>query len=293
MELRYQREATVGFLLIVAAALFVWGMIWLTGHQVRNGTSLEVAFTDVSGLKVGDPVRTSGVDVGQVERIHLVAPGRVLVFLRLQVPQRPRRDASAVVRALDYFGAHYVDYNPGTPSEPALVGDSVAGQKEVALAQMVENLTTPGREALVGASQFLSSQNAAALRALLIDARSAVNKLGDAAHAPSQEAAQAMASLRDLLNQLGQVVGGDAATQTVENMRDATRNLAQVTATLERTTVSLDSILAKVNAGRGSVGKMVNDTTLVTDLHGTMAALTDLLTDLKAHPGRYVHVSVF
>jgi phospholipid/cholesterol/gamma-HCH transport system substrate-binding protein len=293
MELRYQREATVGFLLIVAAVLFVYGMIWLSGHQVRSGTILEVAFTDVSGLKVGDPVRTSGVDVGQVERIRLVAPGRVLVFLKLQEPQQPRRDASAVVRALDYFGAHFVDYDPGTPSEPLLTADSIVGQKEVALTQLVENLTTPGREALVGASRVLSAQNAAALRALLIDARSAVNKLGDAAHAPSQEAAQAMASLRDLLNQLGQVVGGEAATQTVDNMRDATHNLAQVTATLEKTTVSLDSILAKINAGRGSVGRMVNDTTLVTDLHGTMAALTDLLTDLKAHPGRYVHVSVF
>lgn len=293
MELRYQREATVGLLLIVAAVLFVFGMIWLSGHQVRSGKILEVAFTDVSGLKIGDPVRTSGVDVGQVQNVRLVAPGRVLVFLKLEVPQRPRRDASAVVRSLDMFGAHYVDYDPGTPSEPPLTRDSLTGQRETDLTQLVSDLTTPGRQTLQNASQFLSPQNAASLRALLTDARAAVTQLGNSVDAPSKAAAEAMTSLRDLLQQLDQVVGGDAMTQTMSNMRDATRNLTQLTATLQRTTATLDSILVKVNAGRGSVGRMVNDTTLVTDLHAATAALTDLLTDLKAHPGRYVHVSVF
>jgi phospholipid/cholesterol/gamma-HCH transport system substrate-binding protein len=293
MELRYQREALVGVFLIVAAVLFVFGMSWLRGRQMTHGTSIEIAFTDVSGLKVGDPVRTSGVDVGQVERIRLVAPGRVLVVLNLAEPNRPRRDAKAVVRALDYFGAHYVDYDPGSPTEPLLAKDSIAGQQEVGLGQLVENLTTPGRQALVNASEFLSPRNAADLRALLVSARAAVAKLGNAAQAPSQEAARAMASLADLMQQLNQVVGGDAATQTMENMRDATHNLAQVTATLQQTTVALDSIMAKINTGRGSMGRVVNDTTLVTDLHGVTTALTELLTDLKAHPGRYVHVSVF
>ncbi len=293
MELRYRREASVGLLLIVAAALFVYGMIWLSGHQVHRGSILEVAFTDVSGLKVGDPVRTSGVDVGQVERIRLVAPGRVLAYLKLAVPQRPRQDASVVVRALDMFGAHFVDYDPGTPAAPLLAGDSLMGRREVDLTALVEGLTTPGRQTLQNAAQFLSPQNAAALRALLTDARTAVNQLGSSVDAPSREAARAMASLRDLLQQLDQVVGGDAMSQTMSNMRDVTHNLAQVTATLEKTTVSLDSILTKVNTGRGSIGKMVNDTTLVTDLHAATTALTELLTDLKAHPGRYVHVSVF
>ena len=293
MELRYRREATVGLLLIVAAALFVYGMIWLTGHQVHGGTLLEVSFTDVSGLKVGDPVRTSGVDVGQVESIRLTSPGQVVVYLKLAVPQRPRQDASATVRSLDLFGAHFVDYDPGTPAAPLLQHDSLAGRREVELQTMVEDLTTPGRQTLQNASNFLSPQNAAALRALLADARTAVTQLGSSVDAPSREAARAMESLRDLLQQLDQVVGGDAMAQTMNNMRDATRNLAQMTATLQKTTVALDSILVKVNTGRGSVGRMVNDTTLVTDLHAATAALTELLTDLKAHPGRYVHVSVF
>ncbi len=293
MELRYRREATVGLLLIIASVVFVLGLIWLQGRTLERGTRVEIAFTDVSGLKVGDPVRTSGVSVGEVADIRLVAPGRVIVTLNLGHGRRPRRDAQAVVRAADFFGARYVDYDPGTPGQPPLSGDSIAGQREVGIDQMMAGIADPGRQALVNAAQFLSPQNAAALRSLLTEARAAVAKLGDAATAPSQQAARAMASLTELLQQLDQVVGGEAASQTIANMRDASRNLAAVTATLRHTTASLDSVLTKVNTGRGSLGRLVNDTTMTSDLHHASVALTELLTDLKAHPGRYVHVSVF
>jgi phospholipid/cholesterol/gamma-HCH transport system substrate-binding protein len=57
--------------------------------------------------------------------------------------------------------------------------------------------------------------------------------------------------------------------------------------------VALDSILVKINSGRGSIGRMVNDTTMVADLHAATSALTELLTDIKANPKRYINVRVF
>jgi phospholipid/cholesterol/gamma-HCH transport system substrate-binding protein len=99
--------------------------------------------------------------------------------------------------------------------------------------------------------------------------------------------------VRKVFQRLDLLLGNDATAQTLQGMRDASRNLAQVTATLERTTVSLDSILTKINTGRGSIGRMVNDTTMVADLHAATSALTELLTDIKANPKRYISVRVF
>ena len=120
MELRYRREAVVGVFIIVAAAVFVLGMIWLRGKSLTSGERVEIVFSDVSGLKVGDPVRTSGVTVGQVQDIQLVSPGKVHVYLELTAAKAPRADARAVVRALDFFGARYVDYDPGIAAQFAL-----------------------------------------------------------------------------------------------------------------------------------------------------------------------------
>ena len=293
MELRYRREAAVGVLIIAAVAVFVFGMIWLRGKSLRTGTLVEIVFSNVAGLKVGDPVRTSGVTVGQVREIRLVAPGKVDVSVELSVAKPPRRDARAVVRALDFFGARYVDYDPGIAAQPLAAADSIPGSREPDMGEMLAGVANPGRAALANAEQFLSPEAAQQLRALLADARTAVGQLGTATQTGSQEAGAALLDLRKVLQRLDLMLGSDATTETLQGMRDASRNLAQVTATLQRTTVSLDSILMKINTGRGSIGRMVNDTTLVTDLHAASAALTELLTDLKANPGRYIHLKVF
>ena len=293
MELRYRREAAVGLLLIVASAVFVLGMMWLRGKSLRTGELIEIVFADVSGLKIGDPVRTSGVTVGQVHDIRLAAPGKVDVFLELTTARAPRRDARAVVRALDFFGARYVDYDPGIAAQPLQPTDSIPGSREPDMGELLAGVASPGRAALSNAEQFLSPAAAAQLRALLADARTAVGQLGTATQTGSQQAGAALLDLRAVLQRLDLLLGNDATKETLQGMRDASRNLAQVTATLERTTVSLDSIMNKINTGRGSIGRMVNDTTLVTDLHAASTALTELLTDLKANPSKYIHVRVF
>ena len=293
MELRYRREATVGLFLIIATVVFVLGMIWLRGKPLRSGELVQTTFSDVAGLKVGDPIRTSGVAVGQIKDIRLVKPGQVLVVMDLKGGQQPRADARAVVRSLDLFGAQYLDYDPGTAAQPLAAAAIIPGEREPSVAELVSGLTGPGKQALSNAGQFLSPQNAVELHSLLVDTRRAVAQLGNSTEAPSREAAGALLSLRELLQRLDVLVGGDAAQQTFTNMRDASRNLAQVTATLERTSVSLDSILAKINTGRGSLGRLVNDTTLVSDLHTASTALTALLTDLRVNPKRYVQVHVF
>jgi phospholipid/cholesterol/gamma-HCH transport system substrate-binding protein len=293
MELRYRREAAVGLLLIVATAIFVFLLIWLRGRSLRSGQLIELAFDDVSGLKVGDPVRTSGVRVGQVNEIRLIAPGRVDVVLKLHAAPAPRRDARATVRLLDFFGARYVDYQPGSAAAPLPADSEIRGEKEQDLTALAQGLSGEGREVLTNAAAFLGPDNTRELRRLLAEARGAIGKLSTATETGGREAAGALAAVREVFQRLDLLLGGDAATQTFENMRDASRNLAQVTASLQTTTTALDSILAKINSGRGSLGRVVNDTTLVSDLHAASTALTALLTDLKAHPGRYVQVRIF
>jgi len=293
MELRYRREALVGLLLVAATVIFVLGMIWLRGKSLKSGQLVEIVFSDVSGLKVGDPVRTSGVTVGQVEDIRLISPGKVDVFLELTSAKAPRRDARAVVRALDFFGARYVDYQPGIAVQLLRPTDSIPGERESDMSELVAGMASPGRAALNNAGQFFSPEAGVQLRALLADARTAVGHLGSAADLPSREAASTLIKLREVFQRLDLLLGNDDAAQTLAGMRDASRNLVQVTATLQKTTVALDSILVKINSGRGSIGRMVNDTTMVADLHAATSALTELLTDIKANPKRYINVRVF
>jgi phospholipid/cholesterol/gamma-HCH transport system substrate-binding protein len=62
---------------------------------------------------------------------------------------------------------------------------------------------------------------------------------------------------------------------------------------LSATVDSLNAVLASVEGGNGSVGKLLNDAELYNSLTTASENLGLLLEDVKAHPMRYVNISVF
>jgi phospholipid/cholesterol/gamma-HCH transport system substrate-binding protein len=292
VELRYQREAAVGAFLIAATVLFVFGLMWLRGQSLKRGEIVPVTFADVVGLKEGDPVRTSGVGVGTVKSIRLDRPGRVLVELELTSRHEPRRDARATVRSLDFFGARYIDYQPGT-GEPREAGEPIVGQIESGFGEMAQNLTNQGAEVLRNASAIVGPDNNRQLRAALVRAQRLLDQVSGSVGSGTEQGTRALQELWQVLHRMDLLLADSSTQQTLANVRDLTGNLADVTATLRHTTVVLDSLLGKVNTGRGTMGQLVNDTMLLTELRRTNRHLDSLLTDFMAHPKKYINVHVF
>jgi phospholipid/cholesterol/gamma-HCH transport system substrate-binding protein len=292
VELRYRREATVGVFLIVALLVFVFGLMWLRGLSLKRGEIVDVVFTDVVGLKEGDPVRTSGVGVGTVKSIHLERPGRVVVQLELMQRQEPRRDAAATVRSLDFFGARYIDFRPGS-GEPRAAGAAIPGQIESGFGDMAQTLTNQGEEVLRNAGALVGPENNRQLRATLARAQRLLDQLSGSVTSGTEQGTRTLQELWQVLHRMDLLLADSAAQQSLANTRDLTANLAEVTATLRHTSVVLDSLATKVNSGRGTVGQLVNDTTLLTELRRTNRHLDSLLTDFMAHPKKYINVHVF
>jgi len=97
MELRHRREALVGALIIAGTAIFLFLSLWLRGKTLRQLDQVKVVFDDVMGLKEGDPVRTSGVAVGQVRKISLRSAGNVDVWISIEHAPVPKTDAAAEI----------------------------------------------------------------------------------------------------------------------------------------------------------------------------------------------------
>jgi phospholipid/cholesterol/gamma-HCH transport system substrate-binding protein len=98
-----------------------------------------------------------------------------------------------------------------------------------------------------------------------------------------------------LLHRVDQVVqSNQAATgQALASVANSAANVDSLTQNLERTTAALDSVLAKINSGRGALGQLVNDTALVGELRQTNAAMRELLVDFRQNPGRYIRLRLF
>jgi phospholipid/cholesterol/gamma-HCH transport system substrate-binding protein len=69
--------------------------------------------------------------------------------------------------------------------------------------------------------------------------------------------------------------------------------MERVSMKLETTTESLNSVLAKVKNGEGTLGKLVQDDRLYNHMDSLSMNLNLLVKDLRENPQRYVKLSLF
>jgi phospholipid/cholesterol/gamma-HCH transport system substrate-binding protein len=286
MELRYRREALLGVLIIVGAATFLFLSLWLRGKSFGEQDTLKVVFDDVAGLKVGDPVRTSGVVVGHVSSISLRSPGNVDVAFTIEHAPTPHVDATAEIRAADLFGARYIEYLPGSSREP-LGGHEIRGTRLQDMSETAAALGGQGGELLSTVADVSRE-----LHTTLVEARRLIHTLDQGAAVSSDRLAASLEQLRVLLQRTDQIVAqnGPAVGQTMQSLQRSSQNLDRLTADLTRTSAQMDTLLSRINAGRGLAGALVNDTSLVGELRSTNTALRELLVDFKANPSRYIRL---
>jgi len=290
MDLTYKQEIGVGALVLMGLAVFTVGLFWLTGRSIKSsGVKAEVVFSNVSGLKQGDPVMVSGVKKGRVQSVKLERVGRVDVVLELASDVKPRVDASASVGSTDFFGARFVDFSPGDDQKPYLQdGHAIVGTTPPALMDVATGVATRANELIGNASGIVNQQLAEDIHNTLVATQRGLNVLTEAGSGPMiRQTTATLASVERVMARIDTILGNGKRIDSLgANITDLTNQLSQATA-------SLNGLLAKVNKGEGTLGRLASDSTLYNDLHKTLNALTDLLTDLKERPGRYVHVKVF
>lgn len=128
-------------LVILAAFVFSIGGIktWTQGYEVN------FIFNFVNGVKIGAPVRLSGVDVGQVKRMDFMSPkepGQTKVSIRCWIKKEVRipLDSNVWVNTLGLLGEKYIEIMPGKETRNFLVeNQDLAGEDPLPM-QVVTNL---------------------------------------------------------------------------------------------------------------------------------------------------------
>jgi len=80
---------------------------------------------------------------------------------------------------------------------------------------------------------------------------------------------------------------------TLENLRETSSNVTRLTADLDSSTTRLNSLMARVNNGEGTVGKLLTDTLLYRDIRNLVGRTDSLLADFKANPKKYINLRIF
>lgn len=295
MDLTYKQEVGVGALVLAGLTLFVVGLFWFSGRSIRHkGVYARVVFTNVAGLKEGDPVLVSGVKVGRVSKVSLERVGRVTVTLELSGEERPRTDASATISSLDFFGAKFVNYIPGSKDEFLPTTSVIAGTKSQELTDIASGVATRANELLGNATGLVSDQLSTDIHNTLIATQRGMVALTEVTKGPLvTQSTNSLAALERVMSRLDTLLGSANVKGAGLRFDTLSANLQHLTGELSQSTRALNDLLGKVNRGEGTLGKLASDTLLYGNLNRTLAALTKLLDDLRERPGRYLTVKVF
>lgn len=285
----------VGLVLGIALLGLVVGTIYLARGGLQSGYPLYVRVPWGSGVRQGSTVYLSGVDVGYVGDVDLRQDGTLIVTLRIEKHYRVPEGTTAAVEPNGIFGDVDVALRPLRPSASYIApGDTVpAGKPAPGISELLARADSASGKledvARTVQVEMVQGGGIADLRKTLQGADSLVAEVSKIAATQSQQLSQMTRSL----TRAASAIDSAAVDSAVENLKKTTANMSALSDNLERATDQLDAILVKVDSGGGTVGKLLNDSTLYHNLQSVLGRFDSLAADLKHHPGRYVNVHVF
>lgn len=289
----FTKEVKIGIAGIIALCILVYGINYLKGiHLFKPSNYFYVKFENINGLTKSSPVFADGFRVGIVRNLYYnyENPGDVVAEIDVEPSLRIPKGSSAELATEMLGGVKMNLLLANNPRERYQTGDTIPGNLNNGIMENVTNLMPQIERMLPKLDSILASLNA-----VLAD---------PAIPATLHNVQDLTASMAGTSRQLEKMMNNDIP-QLTEKLNTIGDNFASVSNDLKEidymaTMQKVDSTLAnvkmitdKLNRKDNTIGLLFNDPTLYNNLSATTANAASLLEDLKSHPKRYVHFSLF
>jgi phospholipid/cholesterol/gamma-HCH transport system substrate-binding protein len=288
-------DVLVGLVISLAIALGIVGTLWLVRGGLTTGYPMFARFPWGYGIKQGQGVLLSGVNVGFVGQVDLIPDGTLLVTMRIDKHYHIPQGTSASIEPNGIFGDVEVALRPRQPTSVYLspgdtvpIGPTQPGLQEVA-ARMDTIAIALGTVVHTMQTEFVQAGGIADLRKTAAGTSALVAKLSVIAGEQSRDLSLTMQSVRHMVS----AIDSAAVDSAVHNMQATTANLQGLSANLRATSTKLDDILARADSGTGTAAMLLNNPGLYDHTVSLLAQLDSLSGDLKRHPGRYINLKIF
>lgn len=294
--MKLTKEIKIALVAIVGILIMYFGINFLKGMNLfSTNNAYYMTFDDIQGLGASTPIYADGYKVGIVDGLEYDykenGPIKVKVDIikDLKIPQGSKAE---IVK--DLMGNLQVNLllanNPRERVEP---GGIIPGAVNGGMMDKAANLVPVVEKMLPKLDSILTSVNALLADPALAASLHNVETITSNLTVSTRELNTLMAGLN---KQVPGMIG--KANGVLDNTNRLTANLASldVQGTLNKVNQTLESahqFTEKLNSNQGSLGLLMNDTKLYDNLTSTMSHADSLVIDLKAHPKRYVHFSVF
>lgn len=293
---KFSKEIQIALVAIAGLLVLYFGLHFLKGMTLFSGDNkYYVKFKDVSGLSVASPIFANGYRVGVVEDImfdyqntgEIVAA--IDVDTELSVPKGSRAEI-----ATDLMGNVKVLLVLGNAADGMVApGDTITGGQQVGAMGKAADMIPAVQQMLPKLDSILASVNTLLADPAIANSLHNVDQITADLTRTSHDLSLLTASLNRQMPQMLQNADGVLAntnqiTKDISNM-DFAATMTSVNTTLK----NVEQMTAALNSREGTLGLLMRDPSLYYNLNSTMMHADSLMLDLKQHPKRYVHFSVF
>ena len=294
--MKITKENKIALVAIVGLLVMYFGINFLKGINLfSTNNAYYMTFQDIQGLGASTPIYADGYKVGTVDAVDYDYSKGGPIKVKADITKELRIPAGSQAEIVkDLMGNMQVNLllanNPRERIEP---GGIIPGAVNEGIMGKAADMVPAIEKMLPKLDTILASVNALLADPALAASLHNVQTITTNLTVSTRE-------LNTLMAGLNQQVPGmiNRANGVLDNTNKLTSNLAglDVEGTLNKVNQTLDQaqqFAEKLNNNKGSLGLLMNDTQLYDNLTSTMGHADSLVIDLKAHPKRYVHFSVF
>lgn len=301
--MKLSREIKTAILVISAILLFIWGYSFLKGKDLfTDYKTLYVEYQNVEGLVIGAPVTINGLAVGKVSAIRLNnKTAMILVEMQIKSDFPISKTSVSEIYSPSALGGKQLSIIPDTKNpNPAVDGDFLKPSIKLgltdAIAEQLEPLKDKITKLLDNANVMLVSINDILDEKSKADLKNSIASLSETMGEFRKASGTINTILDDNKKQIGGIVTNfDKVSKDFSQISDSLNkaDLGKTVKNLQLTLKKVDNIMADLETGKGTMGKLLKDDKLYVNLAKTSKELELLLQDVRLNPTRYVNVSLF
>ncbi len=318
MKFRITKEFRIGAIFVIAAAVLIWGLMYLKGMELFKHRMIVYAVYDrVNGLAPDNNVTISGMNVGQVKALYFSNKQRGKIIAELYISVNypiPVNSVARIDNSDNLIGGKYVEIVLGDSKRVVKDKDTLQSFIEASIGEELNQQLVPLKnktERLLGSLDTVATQIQEVLNKETRDnIVASIGHIKDVLKNLSHTTYYLDTLVGSQRNHLASIIQNvESISQNLKNnnqkINDILTNFSELSDSLSKARIpntisqvnkavaDIDLAVNKINSNKGSLGLLLNDDKLYKEVEKAASDLSLLLEDIKANPKKYLKVSVF
>ena len=301
--MKISREIKTAIIVLGGILLFILGYTYLKSNPIfRSYRTYYAVYDHVGGLAPATPITINGFPVGKVLQIRFLdEQGKLLVTFSMESDFQFSKNSKAELYDTGIIGGKSIQIIPVfDDSRLSVSGDTLPSsirpgltelvtQKLTPLQEMMENMVVSADSVLVGVTGILDEKTRQHIKRSISNLNTTIANF----KRTSGTLNELMSNNKEKIDSAFENVGN--ITKNLSNVSDqlAGADYKKTVENLQAVADNFNKILSKIEAGEGTIGKLLKDEKMYKNLTDGSKQLELLLEDMRLNPKRYVHFSLF